>query len=212
MSVRRGEEWGEHGELPHGAIVVDSDGALGALVRAARLEGAALPTVGLVGGDLCRTLGGRGDEASLRAEGGVVAEVDVGCVMVDGRRQWFVAHLAAHRRGWAGEVYVAMNAEFLGRWDLGPRAHPGDGRLDVTEGRLGLRDRLAARRRAVHGDHLPHPALRTRQITHELVELPAPTPVHLDGLAVGLARQLAIRVEPAALRVVVPTRQVNPSR
>ncbi len=54
-----------------------------------------------------------------------------------------------------------MNAQWLGDWDLGPRAHPGDARLDVTDGRLPLGDLLKARKRVRTGTHLPHPDLVT---------------------------------------------------
>ena len=96
-----------------------------------------------------------------------------------------------------------MNAEWLGDLDLGPRAHPGDGLLDVTEGSLALRDRLAARRRARTGSHLPHPGLRTSRSTRAELSFPDGVPVHLDGVAVGRRRRCSLHVEPDALTVVV---------
>ena len=38
-----------------------------------------------------------------------------------------------------------MNAQWLGDWDLGPRSHPNDGLLDVTDGTLPFGDRWKAR-------------------------------------------------------------------
>ena len=45
---------------------------------------------------------------------------------------------------WRGRVVAAMNAEFLGPWDVAPRAHPGDGLLDVLDvsPAMSLADRL----------------------------------------------------------------------
>ncbi len=114
-----------------------------------------------------------------------------------------MAHLAAHRPGWRGRFAVAMNAEWLGDLDLGPRSHPGDGLLDITEGQLGLRDRLAARRRARTGSHLPHPGLRTRRSARAELTFPSPVPVFLDGVAIGAASEVMVHLEPDALSVVV---------
>ena len=108
-------------------------------------------------------------------------------MLLDGRLHWFVAHLVARRPRWSGRFAVAMNAEWLGDLDLGPRAHPGDGLLDLTEGSLGLRDRLAARRRARTGSHLPHPGLRTSRSASAELSFPDGVPVYLDGVAVGTA-------------------------
>ena len=92
-----------------------------------------LPPIGLLGGDLCRTLGGRGDEARLRGEEVTLAPVDVGEVLLDGRVRFFVAHVVVRKGGGGGPVVAAMNAQYLGRWDVAPRGHPGDGILEVVE-------------------------------------------------------------------------------
>ena len=133
MPVRPGEAWGSDGVLPPDGVVVRTDAEARAVVEGARRDGREIPALGLLGGDLCRTLGGTGDERRLR-EGGVLAEVDLGAVLVDGRLHWFVAHLVA-RRGWLrGPIVAVMNAQFLGEWDVAPRAHPGDGKLDLLVG------------------------------------------------------------------------------
>jgi diacylglycerol kinase family enzyme len=85
----------------------------------------------------------------------------------------------------------------------GSRAHPGDGRLDLVEAHLGPGDRLKARRRLPRGEHVPHPRIRIRQVTAEQLTLDPPTRVWLDGTPEGRASALSIRVEPAALLVVV---------
>ncbi len=203
MTIEKGSPYGEAGPLPPGGVVVATDAEARAVVGAARREHRPVPPLGLLGGDLCRTLGGLGDRERLGSPEATTFPVDLGCVLLDGRLHHFVAHLAAHRRAWRGHFAVVMNAEWLGEWDLGPRAHPGDGLLDVTEGSLGLRDRLEARRRARTGAHLPHPGLRTRRTAAVTLEFDDPLPVFLDGERVGRARQLAVRVEPDALTVVV---------
>jgi hypothetical protein len=134
-----------------------------------------------------------------------VAPVDLGSILVDGRQHWFVAHAVARRSWWHGRIVVAMNAEFLGDWDVAPRGHPNDGRLDVLDvsTALSLTDRVKARRRLPSGTHVPHPAIETRQVAAIQVEFDRPTPVWLDGERVGEGRHLSIRVEPDALTCAV---------
>ncbi|HEX8804716.1 MAG TPA: hypothetical protein VF743_10990, partial [Acidimicrobiales bacterium] len=134
------------------------------------------------------------------------APVDLGSVLVDGRQHWFVAHLVARTSWWWGRVVAAMNAELLGDWDVAPRAHPGDGLLDVLDvaASMTVGDRLRARRRLRTGAHVPHPAVRQSRVAAVQVDLDRPASVWLDGERVATgARRLSIRLEPDALVCVV---------
>jgi hypothetical protein len=202
VTIRKGEAWGAPGVLPPDGVVVRSDAEARAAVTAARRTGAEVPTLGLLGGDLCRAVGGTGDEGRLHA-GGVVLPVDLGAVLVDGRLHWFVAHLVARRSWWRGRVVAVMNAQHLGRWDVAPRGHPNDGRLDVLDGDLPLGQRWEARRRLRTGTHVPHPGIDERHVSALQLELAPGTNVWLDGELLGPARNLSVRVEPDALRCVV---------
>lgn len=205
--IRPGEEWGELGEVPADTPVVHSDAALAAFVCAHADDPPGdgdLPLVALAGGDLCRTLGGRGDVAARLGDLGPVVSVDVGRARLDEAVEViFVAHLVARRAGWRGGFAVVMNAEFLGPLRLAPRGHPGDGRFDLTEGALAWRERLIARDRARTGDHLPHPALRTRRIEAARLTLDGRVGIHADGERRGRARIIDISRHPRRLRVAV---------
>ena len=203
MPVRKGQAWGLPGPLPADGVVVRSDAEARAVVGAARQDGRRPPPLGLVGGDLCRTLGGLGDESRLRSPAAVTMACDLGVVLADGCLHVFVAHLVARRRAWRGRVFVAMNAAWLGPWNLGPRAHPGDGLLDTYDARLPLRQAMAVRRRLPLGAHLPHPAIAERRTRAMQVDLDAGTRLALDGEVLGQVRRLSLRVEPDALTVVV---------
>ncbi|OWY62933.1 hypothetical protein B7486_55775, partial [cyanobacterium TDX16] len=111
MTVRKGEPWGALGPLPDRGVLVHDDAEARAVVEAARRAGEDPPPLGLLGGDLCRTLGGRGDAARLRSPEATRATVDLGSVSFDGEQHWFVAHLVARRSWWRGQVVVAMNAQ-----------------------------------------------------------------------------------------------------
>lgn len=189
--------------MPEHALWADDDHTAALAVQDARRRGTALPPLALTGGDLARTLGGRGDEAVMRTEGAAHVRVDVGAALVDGRLHWFVAHLVTRRSWLHGRIVVVANSAFMGDWNVAPRAHPGDGRLDLLDGDLPLGERLRARRRLPTGTHVPHPDIATRRITAVQIELVRPTPVHLDGRLLGRVSTLSVRVEPAALDVWV---------
>ena len=203
MTVRKGEAWGAPGALPDDGIVVDSDLAARRVVTAARRSNRPIPPLGLLAGDLARTCGATGREDRLRGPDAQTLPVDLVEVLVDGALHFFVAHLVARRSWWRGPVVAAMNAQFLGDWDVAPRSHPGDGRVDLLQADLSLGDRWKARTRLRSGTHVPHPGISERRVKAVQVDLAPGTSVWLDGERVGEARALSVRVVPDALSVVV---------
>lgn len=218
MTIRKGEAWGRPGPLASGAPVFDDDRSAARHV-AEHLEvlgspGAALE-LGLVGGDLHRTLGSpRHGPADLLGPAAMRFPVDVAVVRSDSGDDVAVAHVVAsqHRnllngqpRWFAGRTVAIMNAEFVDGLDLSPRGHPDDGRLDVTDGALPAAQRRAGRQRARSGTHVPHPGLRERRVRHLDVEIPSGSPLHiwLDGEHIGRSSTLSVRCVPDALTVVV---------
>lgn len=195
MTIEKGKEWGERGELPEGGAIAASDREARAIVEAARRARIDPPVIGLTGGDLCRTLGG---PATLST----TFPLDIGAVLLDGKLHWFVAHLVARTPLWSRAVF-AMNAQFRGAWNVAPRGHPNDGLLEVVEARLSLTDRLKVRSRLAAGTHLPHPGINVRRVPAAQFDFPKPTSVELDGELVAQVRTLSVRVEPDALKVVV---------
>ena len=159
--------------------------------------------LGLLGGDLCRTVGGTGDGARLHSSDAMRLPVDIGSVLLDGRQHWFAAHLIVRSSWWRGRVVAVMNAQWLGRWDVAPKSHPNDGLLDVFDGDLGFDDRLKVRSRLATGTHVPHPGIDQRRVPALQLDLGRAMPVWLDGERVGSARNLSIRVEPDAITCVV---------
>jgi hypothetical protein len=205
MAIRPGEPWGRPADdaVRAAMVVCDSDAAAGELFTAARQSDGTPPAVGLVGGDLWRTLGApRGGRARLEGPEARCFEVDVGEAVLDGSVHWFVAHLVARRTWWRGRAVAVMNAEFIGRWTVAPRAHPGDGLLDIVDADLPLSERWEARRRLPYGTHVPHPriSIRRRAAAHlELSGLRA----RLDGIDVGRVDHVSLCALDHALTVVI---------
>lgn len=203
MTISKGSPYGSPGvPLPDDGVVVGSDHEARAVLEDARRAGRPWPVLGLLGGDLCRTLGGPGDARRLHSSGAVTFPVDLGQVLVDGRLHLFVAHCIARSPTWRRAV-VAMNAQWFRDWNLGPRAHPNDGLVDVYDAALAFADLPKVRRRLPAGAHVPHPRIAVRRAPGVQVELPKPLSVWLDGEVADRGKVLSVRVEPDALTVVV---------
>ncbi|CAN5271026.1 hypothetical protein BH23ACT2_BH23ACT2_18020 [soil metagenome] len=203
MTIEKGRAWGTSGPMPPDGVEVRSDAEARAVAERARRSDEPIPPMGLLGGDLCRTVGGRGHSERLRSADAVQLPIDLGAVLLDGRLHWFVAHLVVRQSWLWGRVVAVMNAQWIGRWDMAPRSHPNDGLLDVFDGDLSFDDRLKARHRIPSGTHVPHPGIAQRRVPALQLELDRATPVWLDGVRVGSARALSIRIEPDAFTCVV---------
>jgi hypothetical protein len=180
--------------LPPDGVVVGSDAAASEVAAAALAEHTALPVVGLLAGDLCRTVGGPGDRERLHTDDAVTLPIDVCEVVLDDARRVFVAHVVARRSWWYGRLWAALNAEWIGDWDVAPRAHPGDGLLDVLDVSLTTRDRVRARTRLRSGTHVPHPKIRQERGASIDTEFDRPLRIWVDGVPIGEARAISVRV------------------
>jgi hypothetical protein len=207
VTIEKGRAWGRPArELEMGPPVeAHTDAEARAVVERGRRANGPVPPVVLLGGDLARTVGGAGDLAHATGPHALALPCDVGSVLLDGRQHWFVAHLVARRSWWRGRLFLAMNAQFLGKWDVAPRSHPNDGRLDVLDVAASMRlaARLEARRRLPTGTHLPHPAIAVTRVAAAQETFDPPLHVWLDGTSLGAVRNISVRVEPDALTVVI---------
>lgn len=204
MTIRKGEEWGTVGPLPAGTVRVRSDAELHEIVNSARRGGDAPPPVALLGGSVMRAVGGTGDEGRLHGDVAILP-VDLVRVEFDGRTVWSAAHLVARRSWWRGPIVAAMNGQFLGTFDVTPRAHPNDGRVDVltVAATMSWRDRWRARGRLPSGTHVPHPSISIRQVPEVELAFDGPMRLWIDGVTVGETRAVRLVVEADACTVCV---------
>jgi len=191
----RGMDWGVPSRVPDGATITrgDADAAI------------ATGPVVLDGGDLHRGLGrpvarGIGEESTMVLVDSMLCRVETD----DGRLDIpAVAHVVVGRLIGPGRFAACVNAGFLGDLSLSPRSHPGDGRIEIVEfdPSMGVRERLMARRRAVTGSHVPHPAIRTTSATTWSTERRAGEPLRIDGVRIPRWRRLDLSVRPGSLTV-----------
>lgn len=204
MTIKPGDDWGWDAPLPTESPVFGTDAELRGHIETHRRRGAEVPGVGLIGGDLWTTLGApAGGVDRVHSPAARTAPVDIVSVLLDGRQFWFASHLVARKSWWKGRVVVVLNAEWLGSWDLGPRSHPNDGRVDIYETTMSMSERWKSRKRLQTGTHLPHPDISSRKVKAFQTTLDPQLEVRLDGESVGECRQITLRVEPDALHVTV---------
>lgn len=195
MPIEKGQEWGQPGVLPPSAPIATSDRTAAELAREHDI-------IGLSGGDLARTLGitpnyDRASPKHLVPIDAVEIELDTG------ERHLCIAHAVIGRSLFSGHVVAIMNAAFVGRRNIAPRAHPGDGKVDLITMRLGLAESIKAYRRMPTGSHLPHPGIETRRKASGTVELGTRLPVRIDGHRVGRTTTLRFTVVQNSVVVAV---------
>lgn len=195
MTIERGQPWGRSVPRPDDLVVVDDDHALAAALSAVDRSH---PPTSVRGGDLARTLGVVSDRTTLNE-----LPIDLLEVRLDGATESHTAcaHVIARSpwmRGgwWRGPVLAVMNAEFLGEFDVAPRGHPNDGRVETFEAdaSMSIRQRLAARRRLRNATHVPHPSVTTRSVRDATWTFQRSLEVFVDGRHVGRATTIAVTV------------------
>jgi len=201
MTIEKGADWGRTVPRPAGLRVAADDAELAAML----VDGSGLPTA-VAAGDLFKTMGSRpvGDRSEL-----MEFPLDLVDVTVDGSRSTVVvAHVVARLPGrlggpWRGPILAVMNAEFIGDYDIAPRGHPNDGRVETFRVAVDMtaRQRWELRRRLRSASHLPHPQIATRSVRTATFDFDVPMRVVADGVDLGWGRSISIKVRPDAAMV-----------
>ena len=169
MVIQRGQSWGSEGIAVDDLVWASSDAELAKHISTGRKD------VAVSGGDMWRTIGSRSRRV-LPGETAMCLPIDVmhveyQTVAGDFLTKMAVANVVVRpanvRGGWLrGEISVVANAQFLRKWDVAPRGHPNDGRVELTHvsRAMGLRQRWSARSRLRTGTHLPHPLINAKSV------------------------------------------------
>jgi hypothetical protein len=195
VTIEKGQPWGVAVDRPDDLLVVDSDAAL----ALALVDRPGRP-VGPSAGDLHRSLGSPPARREMQR-----LPVDLLVCRFDERTTFAIAHVVMRSGWWRGPVVAAMNVDHLGSWNVAPRAHPNDGRVDVVEvaASMNVRARWQARCRLPAGGHVPHPAIAVSTTRERSWQFDRDMTVWVDGVRAGTARTVSIEVLPDAGEVLI---------
>ncbi len=194
MTISKGADWGETVARPDDLRVAADDRELALMLS----DGTERPTA-VASGDIHRTVGSR---PTYGRDDVLALPLDLVRVSLDDAEAFtVVAHVLARspwRRGgwWKGEALAVMNAEFVADYDVAPRGHPNDGRVETLHvaSAFGLRQRWEVRRRLPGARHLPHPGIATRPVREMTWDFVVARTIVADGRTVGSARRLRVEV------------------
>lgn len=202
MNIEKGRSWGSLSPLPPEGVIIKTNKELLEKVNDCKRQGIDLPTFGLLGGDLWRTLGGRRAEERLYGGEATTLDIDLGCALLDGKIFWFCAHMFIGSK-LKGEKIFISNVAHYGKTNPAPKAHPGDGKFDMLEVKLSPFQTFKAVKRVSAGTHIPHPGIKYRQVSSEQFSFGKKLSIEIDGKNIGKFSTVSIRIENEALRVVI---------
>tara|TARA_Y100000741_G_scaffold287773_1_gene227760 strand:+ start:3481 stop:4089 length:609 start_codon:yes stop_codon:yes gene_type:complete len=202
MNIEKGRSWGSLSPLPPEGVIIKTNKELLEKVNDCKRQGIDLPTFGLLGGDLWRTLGGRRAEERLYGGEATTLDIDLGCALLDGKIFWFCAHMFIGSK-LKGEKIFISNVAHYGKTNPAPKAHPGDGKFDMLEVKLSPFQTFKAVKRVSAGTHIPHPGIKYRQVSSEQFSFEKKLSIEIDGKNIGKFSTVSIRIENEALRVVI---------
>ena len=202
MNIEKGRSWGSLSPLPPEGVIIKTNKELLEKVNDCKRQGIDLPTFGLLGGDLWRTLGGRRAEERLYGGEATTLDIDLGCALLDGKIFWFCAHMFIGSK-LKGEKIFISNVAHYGKTNPAPKAHPGDGKFDMLEVKLSPLQTFKAVKRVSAGTHIPHPGIKYKQVSSEQFSFGKKLSIEIDGKNIGKFSTVSIRIENEALRVVI---------
>ena len=202
MNIEKGRNWGYSSPLPSDGVIIKDNKELLEKITSCKREGIDLPVFGLLGGDLWRTLGGRHEEGHLYGKDATTRDVDLGCVLLDGKIHWFCAHMLIGSKLKGKKIFIS-NVAHYGKTNPAPKAHPGDGVFDMLESGLSMIQTGKAIKRLSTGTHIPHPEIKYKRVKYEQFSFMKKMNVQIDGKKIGKFSNISFRVENEALRVVI---------
>ena len=217
--IRKGEPWGEPADDDPGVRVVSVTGNDADLATAvAANPGVPLHFAPTRASDFARALGLRGPPTGGTVLACDAIELPDGSPAVNAvvfgippdRQQWW------HRRGRvAVEVdgrtlaegralcVIVANGQFLRGFDVVPRGHPGDGRLEVQVYALASGERRSMQHRLTGGRHVPHPHITEASGRQVTVRFARAVPWEADGVPRGQIAEATVAIVPGVAHLVV---------
>ena len=216
--IRKGEPWGEPFDerYPDAVDVAGGDVELAAAVAAH--PGVPIRFTPTRASDLARALGLRGTPAGSTVltcdaielpDGSPAVNAVVFGVPPDQQQRWHRRHrveVEIDGRRLADEralCVVVANGQYLRGFDVVPRGHPGDGRLEVHVYALEARERAPMQHRLTAGRHLPHPHITETSGRRITVRFSDAVPWEADGQPRGKITEATLGLVPGAVQILV---------
>ena len=98
---------------------------------------------------------------------------------------------------------IVANGQYLRGFDVVPRGHPGDGRLEVHVYALEPRERAPMQHRLTGGRHLPHPHITETSGRRVTVRFAAPVDWEADGQPRGEIVEATLGLVPGVVNLIV---------
>lgn len=198
MVIAKGEDWGERVHK-QGVVCTRSDHDV--------FFHFAFP----VKGDIAQTIGSAMQKRTAIKQFSTRVEwhqlpFDVIEIDIDGISLQAAAHLRVGHLLW-GECHLLCNVAFYRGKRVFAKSHPNDAKIEVLSmaREMGFRQRIMAFMKVRQGSHLPHPHLKSRQVTSEYFHFNKSMPIFIDGEKIGNATDLRISVIADAINIYIPS-------
>ena len=159
--------------------------------------------IGLRGGDLYESLGGRGVGEREGDKGTVGLKLDLGQVVIGESKYLFASYCKISKPLKPWYTIWVVNSPIIGHRRISPKSHPADGLLDIVEFSLSFRQSKKAYKRAKSGDHLPHPQIKTSKKRTYTIKARGKRKVVIDGEKIAYGKEISISIIPHAIAVVL---------
>ena len=159
--------------------------------------------IGLQGGDLYESLGGRGVGERAGNEGTVGLKLDLGQLVIGKSNYLFASYCKISKQLKPWYTIWVVNSPIIGHRRISPKSHPSDGLLDIVEFSLSFRQSKKAYKRAKSGDHLPHPQIKTSKKRTYMIKARGKRKVVIDGKKIAYSKEISISIIPHAIAVVL---------
>jgi hypothetical protein len=217
--IRKGEEWGapfDDERYPNAVEVSGGDTDLAAAVSAH--PGAPIRFTPTRASDLARALGLRGPptgntvlacDAIELPDGSPAVNAVVFGIPPDKQQRWHrrrrvEVEIDGRRAAQARALCVIVaNGQYLRGFDVVPRGHPGDGRLEVHVYALESRERPPMQHRLTAGRHLPHPHITESSGRRVTVRWDHAVEWEADGQPRGEITEATLLLVPGVVNLIV---------
>ena len=159
--------------------------------------------IGLQGGDLHESLGGRGVGEREGDEGTVGLKVDLGQLVIGKSNYLFASYCKISKPLKPWYTIWVVNSPIIDHRRISPKSHPADGLLDIVEFSLSFRQSLKAYKRAKSGDHLPHPQIKTSKKRTYMINARGKRKIIIDGKKIAYGKEISLSVIPHAIAVIL---------